>query len=242
MKLLLVLLFSLFSLNSFSSWVGGSKINIENKSFYINQSACVIHEKESCYKSDGDFIPGGLELKRINEDDRTKPIYTRREKVLSCANKSACEALLSGYCDPDFSTYTAYHDAGQGRVYCSKFLGYEQRLSSDLHLVKHSINHATKVVDRDTKEALNIALNAIRKKRMIGQGIVDLMIYRSASKALTATQRKQVLEAYALIKGLLETGNLEQAKTEIQAITPDGTLVTSDDKTALISEIDKHLN
>jgi len=96
--------------------------------------------------------------------------------------------------------------------------------------------HTAAIAAEKTKIAgIEAALLAVEG----GKRIVAYMNALNYAKGLTTAQVKTVLQDadLSLIKSLLESGSLVTAKEEIEAYTPDGTLVTQGDKDAIIAEL-----
>ena len=98
-----------------------------------------------------------------------------------------------------------------------------------------------KTVD-DAKAAREAQIASAMAAINHGKRVIALFLVRNSTKSLTTGQVKQLNATYSAIKDLLETGSLVSAKEEINALTPDGVLVTEGDKTELIAEIDSFLN
>ena len=64
---------------------------------------------------------------------------------------------------------------------------------------------------------------------------------RNMAKSLTTAQVKTVVETYSTIQALLASGSIATAKVEIEAVTPDGTLITQADKDAILAEVNAYL-
>lgn len=70
-----------------------------------------------------------------------------------------------------------------------------------------------------------------------GQKVKAFIGYLNISKGLTKAQIKQFIDTYKKVIGIIDGGALDTAIEEITALTPDGTLVTESDKTAIIEKI-----
>lgn len=228
----------LFPMTAWSNFVASSKINDSNRTVYLRKGLCEQKESESCYRWERDFIPGAVELRQVQVDDLSRPIFSRREKVQSCASEAECTALLPDHCTTDWPEYESKFDRDQMRVYCQRFLGYEQKLSDEPRLVKNDSEHATKVAEREASQQKEASIAQAMRAINCGKRVIAYLVVRNGTKNLTVPQVKSMNEAYSGIKDLLETGSLETAKTEIQAVTADGTLITEDDKSALVAELD----
>lgn len=74
-----------------------------------------------------------------------------------------------------------------------------------------------------------------------GRGVIALVLVQNSKKVgLTNSQIAQINGTFAQIKGLLDTGSLNTAKDAINAITPDGVLVTQEDKDIYLAEINAY--
>jgi len=100
--------------------------------------------------------------------------------------------------------------------------------------------HASAIAADKAKAAgIELALKAA----VGGKRIVAYMNALNAAKSLTTEQVKTLLQNtdINLIKSMLESGSLLTAKAEIEAYTPDGTLITAADKTAILAELNSLL-
>jgi hypothetical protein len=126
-------------------------------------------------------------------------------------------------------------------VRCTRLDGYEQVLTGRKVLQNNPTKFATYQAQQAAQAQMNAARAQARNLRECGYKVMDLLLVRNASKGLTTTQVKQIVSTYAPIQGLLQSGSLNSAKEEIQAVVADGVLVTEGDKTALVAEIDQCL-
>jgi hypothetical protein len=229
------LILFLISLNCFANYAPLSEVQSKNiTKVYLKRPA-------------GNFIklpigynPAYYDVVDEMIDDIEKPIYSKSEAE-ACADQADCEAKNAiKVCADNEETVLMSEDFSE--IYCSKLTGYEQKSTGNKIVVENASLKATYEAQQLAKKQKEEALAQVRKMREAGQGVIDLMILNNSAKGLTDQQRKTVLETYSGIKALLEVGNLPQAKIEINAITPDGVLVTEQDKADLVAKIDKHLN
>lgn len=89
--------------------------------------------------------------------------------------------------------------------------------------------------EKDMNDGIATALAA----QDCGRVVKALMVVRNASKTLTAGQKKQIIQDYSTIIGLLDSGSLTTAKEEIDNTTPDGVRITAGDIAALSAKIDE---
>lgn len=71
-----------------------------------------------------------------------------------------------------------------------------------------------------------------------GMKTIKFIAKNNVKKNLSKGQIKQMAKTYADIFDLLQAGAVDTAKDEITAQNPDGTIVTNEDKTAIISFIE----
>jgi len=92
--------------------------------------------------------------------------------------------------------------------------------------------------------ALILSQVAIASKwRELGQSVIDLISYLTNQKQLTLGQKKILGRNAKLkdIKEFLSVGSLLAAYDEIVNYTPDGILITTDDKNKVISLMNEYL-
>lgn len=92
-----------------------------------------------------------------------------------------------------------------------------------------------------TDDALALELSNQLKLIKYGNDIVALIGIRNKSKSLTVEQVATLVSTYAPIQGLLQSGSLETAKVQVNAITPDGVIITASDITYVSGLIDTYL-
>lgn len=83
---------------------------------------------------------------------------------------------------------------------------------------------------------------AVRMKRIqFGQRLVAIMSIRNDAKNLTGAQIVQLVQDFASINTAWLNGSIATSRALVDAITPDGTILTTADKTAILAEIDANL-
>jgi hypothetical protein len=219
MKSLLLFLISFSAMAS--NWMPLSKIQSLSTQAYQLQSTCEA-TGEQCL--DVGEEPGIVSLGFVSLEDN----YLKSE-TLDCVDVEDCSAkFLALVCPGEDWTKIQNNDLLQ--VYCVKLAGKK--------LVKDLESFDSYKASQASLNAQKQALGQAKSLRECGSSVMDLVLVRNASKGLNTTQVKAMVGIYAPIKGLLETGSLNSAKEEVQAVEPDGTLVTSGDKVAVISAID----
>lgn len=221
MKILIAFFISLSAMAS--NWVPVDKIQSQSAQAYQLESSC----PGECLDIGND--PEALTAGFISLED-----FYLKQSESSCSDSSDCDAKFVALVCPA-NDWTKIKNLELLQVYCVKLAGKK--------IVLDESGFNAYKAQRQLIQQQAAALLAAKKLRECGQGVMDLVLVRNAAKqpALTTIQVKQVVATYAAIKGLLETGSLNSAKEEVQAIQPDGTLVTVADKSAVISAIDSCL-
>ena len=252
MKLLLILLlWPLFSYAENYVAVG----QYPNGTRYTKLADCERLESDTCLDmtdKDGRYDV----ISDVQEDDRDKPIYSAKEAVQACSDEASCFALVQDvctgegvdrscqqYCQVQGQPDSYFHivAADYSEVYCTSITGFEQKW------VKRFTQDAAAKAAADAADAAvasKDALMAARVKRIAAgeQIILEVMVSNDA-RALTPVQKAQVLQIQEVkdAMALLEVGNLEAGRSVLDGITPDGTLIRAEDKTAFLALIDAAL-
>jgi hypothetical protein len=193
---------------------------------------------EQCLCFDG-IVWQAAEIVDVMIDDTANPIMSKSEAE-PCSGQADCQLKL-GVKECSDSEETAYIDEGFTEVYCSKITGYPQIASGSKKLQNNPTKMATYEAQVAAEKAQSDAIAQAKQAMACGEDVIALLLVLNVPKGLTTAQIKQVNQTYADIKDLLETGSLVSAREEIQAVTPDGTLVTEADKIALTAKIDECL-
>lgn len=83
---------------------------------------------------------------------------------------------------------------------------------------------------------------ALRMKRIqFGHRLVAIMSIRNDAKSLTGAQIVQLVADFSSINTAWLNGSIATSRALVDAITPDETLITTADKTAILAEIDANL-
>lgn len=233
----LILITILFSNLAFAeNWLNHSKILSASKEAYSLKADCEKNSQEKCFDL-GEYPSSIYSEIDIEVDDETKPNYSKSE-IESCVSIEDCDLKhASKVCSDSLEYSIKNYDLLQ--VYCSKFLSYDKKLIKSIAL--DAVKLSAYQVEQTTKatlQAKEAAISYAQKLMACGNKVVAYMLVRNQPKALTTTQVDQLVQTYAPIKSLLETGSLNTAKEKIAAVVADGVVVTESDKAALISEID----
>jgi len=153
-----------------------------------------------------------------------------KEETESCVDEADCQAELAlKECEKGEAIYTLEPN----EVYCT-WIRPEQ-------VMEDASLKATYEAEQAAKAQMTGAIAQAKAAMECGKNVKALLMVRNASKGLTTAQIKTMVNTYSEVDALLESGSLNTAKEEINAISPDGALVTEGDKTALVAEIDKCL-
>ena len=175
-------------------------------------------------------------------DDQTKPIYKAKYDLSNCDSDVDCtQKQDSKNCNQgDYSTYEKNSPPIPGfSVYCIGIESYEQKEVKEL--VENSAVKTSVEASDTAKKQLETDIAARKKRIEFGTRMIAFMGVRNDSKNLTAEQSKTFLVTFGPIMSLMQAGALDTAKSEIEALTPDGTLVTQADKDAILAEINSFL-
>ncbi len=98
------------------------------------------------------------------------------------------------------------------------------------------------VLASDAALASSDAAIAQKLKNMeFGKRVLAIVSIRNDAKSLQPADVLSISNTYAPIQALLLSGSIATAKAQIEAIIPDGTLVTQADLDAILAEINAYL-
>lgn len=219
------------------NWLNHSKIKSGSVEAYSLKSDCERISGEECFDL-GDNPSSVFSEVDVEVDDTSKPLYSKSE-IQSCASIGECDQIHSSKtCSNELETSIKNYELLE--VYCSRFLGYEKKLEKTIQLDSQKLSAwQSQEANKATERAREMAIQTALKRIECGKRVIGLLVVRNASKTLTTAQIGQINTVYAPIKGLIDTGSLVTAKEQMQAITPDGLLITTEDKNDLIQEITK---
>lgn len=157
--------------------------------------------------------------------------YNTKVNAQSCESEEDCQAkFVSLACE---GLEMPIKNLDLMEVYCTEYIVKHYAIDNAL---KSSIELAN-AAKAAQENALKSGMEAMDK----GKEIIALMAVRNVQKGLTSAQVTLFLETFKDVKSMLETGSLATAKEAINLISPDGSIVTSEDKAAIISAIDTFL-
>lgn len=243
MRFLIFIFCFLFCLGSFAeNWFPVGKEGVET--VYMKKSKCEQAEGQSCFDvTNKDPRYHVVETQTV--DDLSNPIMKAPYNTGSCDDGVDCsekisEAQSNDPCDEGDHYTTEENDVLPGfTYYCTGIQGYEQ-IQKDV-LVEDTDAKASVLAADQAKAESAQKLQAKLKDMQFGQMVIAKFSIKSDEKGLSSSQRAQLANDFETIKRLLEAGSIQAARDTIAGISPDGTLVTSEDKTELLSEIDAYL-
>lgn len=237
MKYLIFTLILFSNLVHAENWLNHSKIKSGSVEAYSLKSDCERISGEECFDL-GDNPSSVFSEVDVEVDDTSKPLYSKSE-IQSCASIGECDQIHSSKtCSNELESSIKNYELLE--VYCSRFLGYEKKLEKTIQLDSQKLSTwQSQEANKATERAREMAIQTALKRIECGKRVIGLLVVRNASKTLTTAQIGQINTVYAPIKGLIDTGSLVTAKEQMQAITPDELLITTEDKNDLIQEITK---
>lgn len=178
-----------------------------------------------------------------NVDDTTKPIYKPKYNIENCDSDADCQTKQGSKNDCTSGDYTAYEKNSPPipgySLYCIGISGYEQK---EVKVLVENAAEKTSVEAADAAKAqLRADIGAMKAHIKFGNRMIAYIGARNMAKSLTTAQVKTVVETYSTIQALLASGSIATAKVEIEAVTPDGTLITQADKDAILAEVNAYL-
>jgi len=222
---------------------------------YSDKKECKKHSlSKKCKKINKDFKFDTF--KEVDEeiDDYTKPVNSKTE-IQPCVaiindpatasideSKTAqqvCEALNSSkVCSSIQERVVMAQDFSE--IYCTKVLRYNKKLSGRKILVEDAVlkanYEAKKLAEENYKKAVDKELSDMK----FGQKLYAMVKVLNKQKGLSKAQRKGLKSTLKTIKDSMFDGDLCEARSEISAIVPDGTLISSSDITLILSKMDAY--
>jgi hypothetical protein len=208
---------------SASNWMPVSKIQSQSKQAFQLKSEC---EKtgEQCLDI-GDDI-GAIEGGFISLSNDWGP----ESEIEECSSEADCIAKEQAKtCPIPPEKWFKFRSNDNSRVYCIELIGKQLVLDT---AGLQAFNEL-----KQQKELVAQGISAAEERMDYGKKVIALLVYRNSLKTLNESQINQINTIYAPIKGLLETGSLRTARQVINGITPDGVLITSEDKQAILDKI-----
>ena len=127
-----------------------------------------------------------------------------------------------------------------------KEIAFINDVERDLETTKVSVDQDGNLYLEDDTDKLALQASeyeiAMRVQRIqFGQRLVAIMSIRNDAKSLTTEQIVQLVSDFADINQAWLNGSIQTSRALIDALTPDETILTTADKTAILAEIDANL-
>lgn len=233
MKFILAFILILPVLALAENWTTISKL--ESGQGFQLKAECERVTSEKCFDI-GDLPKEVYSVGNVLEDDFNKPIFEAKSNVKACEGQACYEAQKDLCIEP----YSSFVNSELTEVYCTKLIGYEKKEVPSILL--DSVKKAAydlKVQAEAVKAIEEAKIQAKLTRMESGKRILAFINVRNDSKSLTPDQVSLMISTYGDIKNALETGSLNTAKFLVNSKSPDGVVMTSEDKVAILSEIER---
>lgn len=100
------------------------------------------------------------------------------------------------------------------------------------------VDDPDKIAAKESEAEIAMRIERIK----FGQRLVAIMSIRNDAKNLTTQQIVQLVTDFADINQCWLNGSIATSRALVAALTPDGTILTTADKNAILAEIDANLN
>ncbi len=198
----------------------------DNFKLYENKESCEDVEKYPCY----DIDKCRIEICDLVDNEVLD--YIAKSNEIACTDELDCDAkFIKLSCSLDEEKIKNYDLLS---VYCAKPI-YK---IEGKKLAESASKRAAYEAAKASEASFQAAMNTARKSQACGKDAMAYLLVRNASKGLSNAQKKALVKNFADIKGLLETGSLDAAKSEISSASADGVIVTEADKVAINAYID----
>lgn len=211
---------------------------------FVKKSDCESHYSETCYKRPKGYNYETHVLGTVSENDFSKPIFRAKYNVVACSDAEDCntkkdEVQPCNQNEGDYFQFSENEVLPEFSAYCIGVEGYEQIQTQGI--VEDEAKKVSFLAEKAQKESDEAKIKSQLKNMEFGKRVVALIGSRNSEKSLTPGQVKQLVESYSVIQSLLMSGSILTAKAEIEAITPDGVVITQADKDAILNEINTYL-
>lgn len=243
-KLIVILI--VISTNCFAGFVPSCESG--KGGFFRSKSKCeAMSSVQECYKSPKGFNCNYHKLIDEYINDIEKPVFQAKSSVVECLaivddpvtteidetktqEEDCLEKASLQVCDSENGQYMVRAE-DNSEVYCTKFLGYEQKLSGRKIITEDPVKKAAYIAKIEKRDRRSKRVAKSKKKMSCGSDVVALIVDRNNDKDLNQGQVVQLAKSYSDVISLLNTGSLDTAKAVITAMEPDGVIMTEEDKT-----------
>lgn len=239
MKLLTMFLILIFSSTALSSYFPVGKEGA--KKSYNTKQLCEQLEGQDCFQTFGKDLRYH-EVKTVEKDDTTKPIFATPYSVQVCDSDQDCRAKMEATTctEGDILEIVENTILPGKKVQCKNLIGYEKKTSKEL--VENELLK-TQVLSEDTaKKALAVKVAQKQKDMNFGRDVKALFSVKADAKNLSLAQRTEMANEFEVVQRLLDSGSIQAARDTINGLVPDGSKVTAQDKTDLLQMLDDYLN
>lgn len=205
----------------------------------------------TCFDFSG-VDPRTVEVKQVFQNDTDKPIMKAKYNMTACNTAAECGEAIdalnlpegdhSSYCDQgaeDMVTFSENSLMPGWSFYCTSVIGYEQTQVESL-VVNNDLKAQFAASDQ-IAQAKQSAKDQIEKNILFARDLKKEISIINLSRGLTTTQIQTFVDSFESINRLLDAGAIQTARVSINGLTPDGTIMRAEDKTAIIALIDKYL-
>ena len=184
------------------------------------------------------------EVKTIEVDDESKPIYKEKYNTVACADAGDCaektSKLAEDYCETgDSVMFTKMTTMPGWSYYCTKLLGYAKKT------VKSYVENPTLKQQYESDQVLKSVkaakVRAFNKAVAFGKSIKAEVYLINDSKNLSSEQVSSFVEEFQAIDRLLSAGAIKAARDRI-ALIQAGTSVSASEKQEILDKINAFLN
>lgn len=219
------------------------------KTVYAEKWKCEQVEGKECFET-GVFGKKGYKDPRFHEtktkevNDQSKPIYKPKYNLKNCSSPEDCQSKIAkegkSYCqNGDYANFSKNVVMPGFSYFCTGVSGYEKKTVKEI-----VVNQGKKVqIETAESERKEIEKQLLQQGKNVAFGtkLIGIISMRNKSKSITRAQRRKLFKDFRGVVDFLYAGAIDDAKAEIEEITPDGTVVTQADKDAILAEINSYL-
>lgn len=236
MKLIILFLISYSAMANFVS-----QSEIESKKVteaFVSAEECFKVSGGLCYNITHCSNMEYCKLSPLMIPDKTKPIHSKTE-IEACLDQTDCESKNG------IKTCSEIGDqvlmaADYSEIYCSRIIRYELKDSGDKHVVIDEDLKAAFDLKVAQEKALEEAMSVAKKVMDCGREVMALLGVRNMAKVPkpTTAEISAVVERFASIKNLMESGSYDTSREQIVSVDITGTILTEDDRAATLAKLD----
>lgn len=153
---------------------------------------------------------------------------------IECSDQSECDSKLLSWIQKQEFFKGEWKEDAIGSIVSKVETDME---NNEKTLYFHPSNFSVNLVDTSAEEAERALEAAIAKKIACGEATIKFIAKNNVKKQLTVEQRRTMVQTYSGILDLLKSGSVDIAKVDIQNVNADGTIVTEQDITDIVTFI-----